>query len=214
MVHKRMAATFRRHRTSLSAGAHMYMSSLLLTACAVLLCPAGLTKMVSKLSKEGAYKKGLEVRRHNKAAVLRGIKQSPAAGARACSYCNSFRPGTLSNGEKHCQPCAFEHLPSLAAAGAWGTADSVLDTKPFSTSLLQVYHTLIHMGIMPDTAITNSAISACDKGEAGTRPEQHRWRSAEVDTSAHHKHLQLNMWDELPRPAEVEFIASTETSPS
>ena len=70
MVHKRMAATFRRHRTSLSAGAHMYMSSLLLTACAVLLCPAGLTKMVSKLSKEGAYKKGLEVRRHNKAAVL------------------------------------------------------------------------------------------------------------------------------------------------
>ena len=85
--------------------------------------------------------------------------------------------------------------------------------KPFSISLLQVYHTLIHMGIMPDTAITNSAISACDKGEAGTRSEQHcRW-SAEVDASAHHPHLELNMWDDLSFPAEVNIIALPETSP-
>ena len=89
-----------------------------------------------------------------------------------------------------------------------------MEMKPFSTPLLQVYHTLIHMGIMPDTAITNSAISACDKGEAGTRSEQHcRW-SAEVDASAHHPHLELNMWEDLSCPAEVNFTALIHIRPS
>lgn len=79
------------HPLHWSLVSHTCTSLMLTVSKAATLAPAGLTKMVSKLAKEGAYKKGLEV-----------------------------------------------------------------------------YHTLIHMSIMPDTAITNAAISACDKGEHPT----------------------------------------------
>ena len=136
-------------------------------------------------------------------------------GHAAVPTASSLWFGTLSNRENHRQSFASEYLPCLTAAVAWVKAASVLKLEPFSPSLLQVYHTLIHMGIMPDTAITNSAISACDKGEAGTKSEQHRWRSAEVDSPATFlDHLGPTMWDDHPCPAEVNFTALIRINPS
>ena len=104
----------------------------------LLLCPAGLTKMVSKLSKEGAYKKGLEVRKHNKwqlssKAPLRALLQVHRHAINATA--SGLWSGTLSNRVKHRQPCASEYLPCLTATVAWGIADTVLEMTPFSPPL-------------------------------------------------------------------------------